>query len=194
MNPVARGFANLLNFKGRDRRGQFWPYLGVVMVLTIVAYAIVSPTVVYLLSQNVNGVEYAPVNGEILIVDEQMQMEAFQKQIFTFMSGILGMAAVFVLVNIVLLASAVARRLHDRGLSGWWAAIVPALLMLGGTMFSYLLMSAPMFGDGPPAIFLLTFLAVFALIALYNVSLIVLVVFLCLKGKAGPNRYGPEPA
>lgn len=193
MNVIGRGVRNILNFKGRDRRGQFWPYLAVVMVLTITAYAIISPTVVYLLSQNVNGVEYASVSGELLIVNQQMQMEAFQKQMSKFLSGIWGMTAVFVLANIALLAAAVARRLHDRGHSGWWAAIVPVLLMLGGTIFSYLFMSAPMSGDGPTATFLLTFLAVFALMALYNISLIVLIVFLCLKGKTGPNRYGPEP-
>lgn len=193
MDAIGRGFRNILNFKGRDRRSQFWPYLAVVMGLTAVAYAIISPVVLFLLSQNVGGVGHASVNGELLVVDQQMQMEAFQKQMFTFMSGIWGMMAVFIGGNIALLAAAVSRRLHDRGLSGWWAAIVPTLLILAGAMFSYLFMAVPMFGDEPSPAFLLSFLSVFGLMALYYISLIVLVVFLCLKGKTGPNRYGPEP-
>jgi len=68
------------------------------------------------------------------------------------------------------------RRLHDRDVSGWWQAL-PAVFMLAG-------LGAAVAG-APQA---LTWTAAGA--GLASLALLVLCI---LKGKSGPNRFGPDP-
>lgn len=35
-NPIVRGFGKLTRFSGRDTRGEFWPYAGAVIALTMI--------------------------------------------------------------------------------------------------------------------------------------------------------------
>ena len=35
LQPIRHGFSNLANFRGRDRRGLFWPYAGAVVLLVL---------------------------------------------------------------------------------------------------------------------------------------------------------------
>ncbi|MBS0478965.1 MAG: DUF805 domain-containing protein, partial [Proteobacteria bacterium] len=95
---------------------------------------------------------------------------------------------------IVLLAAAVARRLHDSGRSGWWGAPTPILLIAGlvGMMHVFAVMSAAPASnalDGPPIDF-----ASFGVMMLCNLaylaSLVLLVILCSLPSQAGDNRYG----
>jgi uncharacterized membrane protein YhaH (DUF805 family) len=86
------------------------------------------------------------------------------------LSGIFGLAVL--LPNLAVTA----RRLHDRNLSGWWmlapyGAMLLALLM--GIMNAGILAAA-------------SGLSAFVLV-------ILLLVWLILKGTDGPNRFGPDP-
>ena len=83
------------------------------------------------------------------------------------------------------------RRLHDLDRSGWWLLIpigllIAAVIFLVGTIFSSFAGAATTASSAG-------FATTFALIAAYGVSLIVLLVFMCLDGTRGPNRYGPDP-
>jgi uncharacterized membrane protein YhaH (DUF805 family) len=90
------------------------------------------------------------------------------------------------------------RRLHDINRSGWWLGgfyllyLVYAVLM-GSVMFG--MMAAMKAGNAPPdpAAFGTGF-GIIGLIGLLQfVYMIVLIVFYCLPGTAGPNRFGPDP-
>jgi uncharacterized membrane protein YhaH (DUF805 family) len=90
------------------------------------------------------------------------------------------------------------RRLHDINRSGWWLGgfyllyLIYAVLM-GSVMFG--MMAAMKAGNAPPdpAAFGAGFGVVGLIGLLQFVYMIVLIVFYCLPGTAGPNRFGPDP-
>jgi uncharacterized membrane protein YhaH (DUF805 family) len=90
------------------------------------------------------------------------------------------------------------RRLHDINRSGWWLGgfyllyLIYAVLM-GSVMFG--MVAAMKAGNAPPdpAAFGAGFGIVGLLGLLQFVYMIVLIVFYCLPGTAGPNRFGPDP-
>lgn len=82
------------------------------------------------------------------------------------------------------------RRLHDTNRTGWWLLmpIVPYCLafVLGGAA-----MMGAASGSGAAAMAGAGIAGIFALIGL--ICAIVLLVFYCLPGTPGDNRYGPNP-
>lgn len=172
MNPVVRGFKKLADFKGRDRRSQFWPYAGVVGAVWFVLQGVGGNLVMFTVMASGDEANF-PI-------------------------AFLGTMAFGVLVLTCLLAAAVSWRLHDRGRSGLWALIPLGLLvttMTGfGLLFHSLWEEAPTYDPSADMSFEFGFLGIMMSNLLYMASLVTLIVFLCLKGKAGPNRYGPEPA
>lgn len=172
MNPIVRGFKKLADFKGRDRRSQFWPFAGVVCAVWFVLQG---------------------VGGNLVMFTVMASGDEANFPIAFF-----GTMAFGVLILTCLLAAAVSRRLHDRGLSGLWALIPLGLLltmMAGfGVLFQSFWEEAPTDDPSADMSFVFGFLGVMVGNLLYMASLVTLIVFLCLKGKAGPNRYGPEPA
>lgn len=73
--------------------------------------------------------------------------------------------------------SAIVRRLHDRNMSGWWYGGL-ILLNIASTLLT-------LSGGGGGLSALLSLLVLVASIAL--------LVFMCLRGTQGPNRYGDDP-
>jgi len=79
------------------------------------------------------------------------------------------------------------RRLHDTNRSGWWvlAPVIPYAVMalaMGGALASGT-------EGGIAAAGLVSLVAIVAVIGLG----ITLLVFMCLDGTPGPNRFGPDP-
>lgn len=191
-NPIIRGFANLARFSGRDRRGEFWPYAGVVFVVMFVAmgaaaFWAVSPMIT-------EAAQFAAEHPDSATV--QVSPGAYSVQIdagapdapmpdFTRMFGAMG-ACLAILV--VLLAAAVTRRLHDRGLGGYWG-LAPVLFLAVAFVGFPMMISNMMATDTPDmGLFLLLFLNNL----LYMIALAGLILVLALPGTRGPNRYGPE--
>ena len=83
------------------------------------------------------------------------------------------------LIWLVILSFAVqVRRLHDIDRTGWWVlGLVPAI---GLTPIADLDMSVPYF-------------IVLPIWLVYLLTTVVLVVWACMRGTLGPNRYGPDP-
>ena len=164
-NVIVRGFANVARFNGRDTRGQFWPYCGAVVALYLVAgWAVLIPIM-------------SPVFG------------ASQPSIRTFQN----MEGHFLLVSlllfgalVVLLAGAVARRLHDSGRSAFWGLLPLPFAVYSGAMFFRL---SSQFGTGgTPDTGL--FLSVFVSNLVYMLGLITIIILLSLRSTPTPNRYG----
>ena len=86
---------------------------------------------------------------------------------------------------VVLLASAVARRLHDSGLSAFWGLLPLPFVAYSGTMFARIFSR---FEAGGPS--LLLFASVFMSNMLYLVSVVLLILLLARRSAPGPNRFG----
>ncbi|WP_312145497.1 DUF805 domain-containing protein [Brevundimonas sp.] len=192
MSAVWGGFRRLADFRGRDRRGRFWPYALVVAVLLYVGMAAAMiPTMSGVFEE---AARYAAENPEQVTVTAgpghySVQIHDPEAQLMPDMSGLFWAVRTVFVVAGVLLAAAVTRRLHDTGRAGWWG--LPPLLFAAIASILFPTVMEQMMQSEEVAV--APFLLLLANNMLYLASLIGLIVLLCLKGASGPNRYGPEP-
>lgn len=164
-NPIVRGFTQLTRFGGRDSRGQFWPYAGVVTALYLaLGPAVLSPLIFPIVAVETPGTDAEFLNGVRRFLLANLMM--------------------FVLL-VALFAAAVTRRLHDSGRSGVWGLLPLPFAIYSGVMFVRLI-SQFMGGEPDPALFF----SVFASNMLYLAALAALIVMLALRSTPGQNRYG----
>lgn len=161
MTTSARdGIRRLGDFSGRDSRAVFWSYAGVVIGVVLVSgNALLVPVIAA-------SLVFAPPTALWLVVPM-----------------LLG-TSLIVLVNVVLLAAAVTRRLHDRGRRGTWA-VLPLAALLAALAMMIPLSRAAERGDDPGIMFV-----AMAISLLYFLLLAVLVVQLILPGDPHENRFG----
>ena len=151
---VTRHFKTLTDFNGRETRGEFWPYAGLVFLASCVAMVII-------------GIAF------IFIANDPFQSD-------------FAWVAALSIVVIVLLAAAVVRRLHDRGLGGAWGLLpLPFLALAFFEMHREFLAFEAQEPDS-------AFNTAFASGALYDISLIVLIVLLAGRSDEDANRFGPS--
>lgn len=162
-------------FSGRSRRKEFWMYILFVIIVTIV----------------------------LSILDAMLGLGGSTYSSNTLPDGATGiggaagvsggiLAGLFALATFIPSLAVQVRRLHDTNRSGWWILmpLVPylagAVLMLGGAMGG--VASGGMTAASGGALALGGILMVIG-----GISAIVLLVFMCLDGTRGPNRFGPDP-
>jgi uncharacterized membrane protein YhaH (DUF805 family) len=120
---IKHNLTHLLDFAGRDARSTFWYYALFVFLLNMAVSLAVSVPVV---GQAMTVAMQTAQSGEPAVVNKAMA-EA--------MAGTVSMtiwaAVIMGGVNIVLLAAAFVRRLHDADFSGWWALLVGGLYAAG---------------------------------------------------------------
>ena len=155
-------------FSGRSRRMEFWMYTLGVFLLYIVFMIIAMVVGLGAAGIAASGSANAAAGG--------------MAGMFASL-GILAIVLVVLWLGLLIPTLAVQiRRLHDTDRSGWWV-----MMYWGPAILSWLLsISAAASGNGTSGIG-----GVFSLIAL--IGGIVLLVFWCLPGTAGPNKYGPDP-
>lgn len=203
---IKRGFGLALDFTGRDRRGQFWPYAAAVFVLTqVISMAVLLPTII---GQVVGSLSTAERLARAHPEDWQVERgagsvsyhyvgsdpEVLHAMMPDF-SGIMATIGLIAIVTIALMAAAVTRRLHDRGRSGLWAAIPVTLLLLAFWQMHNIfggVTDAAMAQDGSGLASVL-FLG-FGLNLLYLIAVTVLIIQLALAGQPAANRYGQPPS
>lgn len=210
MTLARRGFVNLLNFRGRDTRRQFWSFaLPVVGVGMFIYMMILIPTMFrqvigtfsrmeemarahpddWVVTRGPGSVHYSYVGDDPSVIASMLP---------DFQPIMVGSMLVG-LVVIVLLASAVTRRLHDRGHSGGWALIPVLLSAIGAVLMTRQFASMGAMAANPPTAagmgsFFTGILVSFAVNAAYLASLAALVIQCAQAGRPGPNRYGEPPA
>lgn len=192
MSAVWDGFRRLADFRGRDRRGRFWPYALVVAVLLYVGMA--AAMIPMMSGFFEEATRYAAENPEQVTVTAgpgqySVQIHDPDAELMPDMSGLFWAVRLVFVAAGVLLAAAVTRRLHDTGRPGWWGLPPLVFAAIASTLFPMVMerfMQSDEAAFGP-------FLLLFANNVFYMVSLIGLIVLLCLRGTPGPNRYGPEP-
>jgi uncharacterized membrane protein YhaH (DUF805 family) len=132
---ILRGFRLLLRPSGRDSTQQFWPFaltvfLGTTALAMIPAMLIMLPVMAQLQSYALAH----PGQADVVTGPGETQITfhgPLPHDMAIDMSGFIGVTIAQAAVMILLLASAVTRRLHDGGYSGL-LGLVPVLLMING--------------------------------------------------------------
>lgn len=193
-NPVAYGFSNLTRFSGRDGRGRFWPYAALVLGLSFVTMMVAMPLAMAPMFAKMSA--YAAAHPESSTVEAgpghySVTIDAGAPDVpeidFTPFMAVVGGVA---LLAVALLSAAVSRRLHDRGIAGYWG-LTPVVFLTTGLILMPRLMHDFTTSATPD-------MGLFGLLLLNNMvylaSLAGLILILALPGNPRPNRYGEPPA
>jgi uncharacterized membrane protein YhaH (DUF805 family) len=197
LSAVKHGLGNLTHFGGRDARQVFWYYVLFLYLITIaIGMAISIPMSVEAM---VSGVQQGIANAEN--PDSAAGEAAVQAAIASSMRGYMpivvwtGFATAAILL--VGLAASLVRRLHDAGISGYWALLPLGLQAINLALIPAQLgkldeMLAAQLTD--PMASLKVYDGVVGLGALAGWSAIIVVIVLgTRKSTTGPNRYGEAP-
>ena len=171
LSPIGwalRPLKRYAEFSGRSSRAEFWWFF----LFTMIIYFVM------LFAMGALGSGIASVNPGTALVTG------------TF-SGFMIVVGLFWLALFVPMLAVQIRRLHDSNRSGWW---------LGGFWLLYVLYMGAAFSvvasvgqnpQTPPSMG--GFAAVGVLGLAFFIYSIVLLVFFCLRGTPGPNRFGDDP-
>lgn len=188
---VRHNLSNLARFSGRDTRALFWPYAALIAGLLYLGSILAALSV--FASWWPDFQELAAQHPEN--VTEQSGPGSYAVEIHDLPPGLIPNMTLIILPMVILsvgaillLAAAVARRLHDRGRSGWWGKLPLPFLAAGYLLMPFLVSRFTQHAFDENLIVLL-----FANNAVYIAALIYLVVQLASAGTAGDNRYGPDP-
>ena len=180
---------NLANFRGREERRQFWPWVGLVMVISMGGMASAIAPVIHDAFAKVRrfAIEHPDqVTATRGPGSYSVQVHGYHPELLPDLDALVGGAGVVVTGAVLLLAAAVVRRLHDCGRRGLWGALPLPFLASGLALMPRLFhMADPDLG---------LFALLFANNLIYIASLVLLVVLLTGRGTAGDNRFGPPPA
>ena len=156
-------------FGGRSRRQEFWMFQLLLVLIGVVAMVVVFGIGLSAIGLAANGSGTAGgVSGMIASM------------------GIL--LVFFVIVGLGLFIPSLAvqvRRLHDTNRSGWW------LMIYFGPYLCSILVSVAAAAAGQDSLAMVGLGGVFSLVSF--VGWVALIVFYCLPGTVGPNRFGPDP-
>jgi uncharacterized membrane protein YhaH (DUF805 family) len=194
-NPIIRGFRGVTRFSGRDTRGQFWPYAGVVFALLFAGWAVFLGLQMAALFQDMSA--FAAAHPEAATVHSSPGQYSIQidgdhpeapmpdlSLMFVAMWTLVGLA-------VALLAAAVSRRLHDRNIRAWWG-LLPVPFLAAGVILFPMLIKPVMEGGPEPDVGLLSLLFLNNIV--YMIALVTLIAMLAKRGTVGPNRFGAESA
>jgi uncharacterized membrane protein YhaH (DUF805 family) len=183
---IRHNLAGLTRFSGRDTQGEFWPYAIVLVLLSMAVGMVIAVLVVadmlvrlqrYILAHP-EGLP-PPVPGERMPLPPELMPD---------LAALMGPTMVMNAVLVLLLAAAVARRLHDRDRTGLWG-LMPLPFMIAGMVNQDAAVALAMGQREASRAEMLLFLAG----PLFWLALIALIVLLAGEGTAGPNRFGPRP-
>lgn len=157
-------------FSGRSRRQEFWMFMLLLLIIWMVAFF-------GIMVMGFGALSMAGANAD------GSPRVAGMMGMFASM-GI--MAVVLGIVWLALLIPTLAvqiRRLHDTDRSGWWI-----MIYWGPAILSWIVNFAGAANQNTSLVMLGGLCSLLTLIAS-----IVLLVFWCLPGTSGPNRFGPDP-
>ena len=182
---IKYGLTHLLDFNGRDARQTFWYY---VLFVYIVGQAIsMSAMIGPMMRMMRNMFDVAAQHDPQRILAEQ---QAFIQQLT---GPIIYLGAAVTLFNLLVLAAAFVRRLHDSDLSGWWALVIGAL-QAGITAMTLCNMRDLLAMVVSPDAMIHGDMHRFILMSLAGYLPLALFIYLgARKSSDGPNRFGADP-
>lgn len=163
-------FRRYAEFTGRSRRQEFWMFVLLLVIIWIIAFVIMG-----IMGAGALTMAGANPDGSPRIAG-MMGMFA-SLGIFALILGIVWLALLIPTLAVQI------RRLHDSDRSGWWM-----MLYWGPAILSWVVNIA---GAANQSAGLMMLGGLCSLLAF--VGAIVLIVFWCLPGTNGPNRYGADP-
>lgn len=183
---VVYHLAGLVKFSGREARAQFWPWAGIVVGLIFLgSFVLVGPMVA---DTMVKMQQFAREHPDQARVNAgpghyEISIEGHHPELMPDFAAFSGAMAIVAALAVVLLSAAVARRLHDTGLTGAWGLLPLPFLAIGLTQ------TPKLFASAVPD------MQLFGLLFLNNLcylgALGLLVLLLAREGSRGNNRYGP---
>jgi uncharacterized membrane protein YhaH (DUF805 family) len=186
---IRYNLVNLLNFRGRDARSIFWPYIAFLFTLLMILNAVVMISEMARLMQDMH--QYALENPDSATIHQSathysVTVENAPPALMPDMGGLVYLTATITACMVIGMAAATTRRLHDIGKSGAWGLLpVPFLT------FSFAMMPQ-IFQQSPPD--MAWFTAIFINNMLYIGCIIYLIILLARAGYPDDNRFGPAPA
>jgi uncharacterized membrane protein YhaH (DUF805 family) len=189
LRAIGRGFGGVLRFGGRDGRASFWPYAAFIVFLSQIAMmAPMLPAIGRLQS-------YALAHPEQTRITSgpghySVEIRGSPEAMGPIVAGMVGAVAIAGSIAVLLLAAAVARRLHDRDRRGYWG-LLPLPFLAAGLALMPKVFAGMSSKPGAPD--LTAFLALFINNFAYLAALGILIVLLAGPGTPGPNRFGPPP-
>lgn len=191
---------SLTRFNGRDPRRVFWPYAGTVIAVGAVVGWIASLILIVNtmpkyqeILRNHAGLQPAGSDKPDPIVDPFPEMLDVMN---TMMADLVPLGTGLLVISVLLLGAAVARRLHDKGIPGWVGAIPLSFLAFELTMTPVAMSQfRTQFQTGEPSVSFDSSLWLTLTLAnlCYTISLVVIIVLLALRSEPMDNRYGPAP-
>ena len=183
---------SLFKFSGRESKGQFWPWAGIVFALvTISALAVTGPAIMTSISRMQEFARAHPEQATVMSGPGyyQIRIDGVHPELAPDLGMMIPALALVMGATVLLLAAAVARRLHDTGRTGLWG-LMPLPFLLGGIGLMQGLFHDVSKGGFDGGAFMLVLLNNM----IYLASLAALIVLLALPGSPGANRFGPPAA
>ena len=186
-------FGGLLRFSGREALKPFWLWVAFNMAFQMIAtMALMLPMMFDMFGKIERFADAHPdqVTRTYGPGSYSVTVHGYHPELMPDFSGLIFWFGLGVAVSVLLLASAVARRLHDSDHSGFWG-LLPLPFLAGG-----LLLMPSLFGSfdneaGPD-------MRLFFGMMLNNLvylAMLALLIFRCAQpGTKGENRFGPPPA
>jgi uncharacterized membrane protein YhaH (DUF805 family) len=191
---IQHNLGRLANFSGRDTRSQFWPWAGcVVGGVALVWFVAAGSVMATAVSKMTAFAEAHPEQATVTSVggSTSIEIEGYHPEFVPDFGVLFWILGGIVAVTVVLLAAAVARRLHDRGRSAFWGLAPLPFLAFGLTVMP-MMMSEVVIGVGEPDMRL--FFAIFLNNICYLAVLLTLIIQLSGAGQPEANRFGPPTA
>lgn len=188
---IGRGFRKAFTFSGCDTPGQFWPYAGFLIALFAVGcMAAVVPMITSTFARMQQFAAEHPDQADVVSGPGTYSITIHGNHpelMPDFRPFTIGMGIITIII-VLFIASAVCRRLHDRGWSGALGLAPLPFLLFGLWLLPVMVASV---GRNEPDIRLFGLLFLNNL--LYLAMLALLVVQLVQAGTRGPNRFGEDP-
>lgn len=189
IRSILRDFTRLAQFGGREGRAEFWAFaIACLSIGFAIGAVIVMPAMSAAFSEMQRFAVEHPDQATIVTspTSYEIQIEGSHPELLPDVDVVVAGAGMFGGLAIVLLAAAVARRLHDCGRSSLWG-LLPLPFIGTALLLSPKLWASFEVGGEPD---LRLFFALFANNILYLGSLGLLGVLLAGQGQAGDNRFG----
>jgi len=183
--------SNLLNFNGRQARGQFWPFAGLVVAFSFVGMMLAMTPAMNASFARMQ--EFAMEHPELATIEQGpgsyfISIRGHHPELMPDFALVILLTAALLALIVGLLAAAIARRLHDCGKRAAWGLMPLPFIVFAGILMPKLFAQ---FRESAPDVNL--FLALLVNNFLYLGSLFFLIILLAGEGTRGENRYGPKP-
>ena len=191
LGAVKYNLAHLLDFGGRDARQTFWYYMLFLFVLNV-GVGIVAA--IPFIGQIMSSVMVAAQSGDQAAVEAALAASTGEM-----LESMVWLGLVTACHNILLIAAALTRRLHDSNLSGWWG-LVPLGLQAFATWHTFAridqlkaLMAQTMQQATDPQAAMMAQSQMSSQSLIGWLPVIALVILGVRKSTDGPNRYAEAP-